>query len=385
MKKIYSLLLVIFVLFLASCNNYKNNYEITNSNFETFYNVSSSFSTNKDVVSLKIEVSEKNTTEYKYQTDIIVNLNVYYKYDNNIVIDLGSINESLIFKKKKSITKTINIKSLKSVDLFYIEIKAASGSISTKEQVEVKEIEYHLPDFKVTDSNSMNIEDAKKNEELKLKFLNDLKTFKDINLTNDSSISTTILNLNANSIIGIPLEQMKVVTKETTNYKEVSFDGSKDLSIYETIDNLTTLKSVSYDETDGKYYVDESIVENNDLLGFELLDILSLINDFDHTKVLIENNINTYRITGFIKDFVPSFIYNEIIKQLGQFISVEELSRLKISLVINIGNDKLVLATQINFNLNNELIGKVSLDLNQTFEYKEFEKFDLNKENVIIN
>ena len=39
-------LLVIFVLFLASCNNYKNNYEITNSNFETFYNVSSSFSTN---------------------------------------------------------------------------------------------------------------------------------------------------------------------------------------------------------------------------------------------------------------------------------------------------------------------------------------------------
>ncbi|MDY0277745.1 MAG: hypothetical protein RBQ97_06640 [Acholeplasma sp.] len=370
-------LLFFLIIMLVSCQKIDHEYSINVESFESFYQID-------------VEI-KKEGSNYNYAINVLphiefenteskVEMKVYFKYENDIKIDLTTKNVSITLPQEKPYSGIYDSKEFGTITLFYIEVTSAKGEITSNSEIDIVKKVYEVPAFNKEIKNNL-VDDVEKNKsimnELQEKMVvagneMSLASF----LTVDVSVENKVVTSNNTSS-----EDSHVQTRITDNYLEIS-DGL-DKHVYLNKSSRIFYYPILEDERyENVYYIEPEVITLGDyeeLVNEQELNSSDF--EYDYAKVLFEKITNGYQITGFVKDLVPKDEYQglkELFAMLG--LDSEMLEEFIVVLKVTFSDNGFSIKNLMRFDINMSHVSYIDITTTQSYSYSEFEIIDLDSD-----
>lgn len=385
MKKWLFIFIIFSALSVSSCQENEKktpkSYEVDIASFESFFSISTSLEeTNEHELIVDLE-QLYDYTEIKGSADIVVYVSYMF---NHINLSEGY---PLSFDLQSNADKTIEIEDYyRDINVEYIEVIKAEGSVFTKDVVNIQQKIYDVPVFEAHHEDAFAID----NEELNGQLFQELDQgiLNILNTGTSQFLTYSIKTMQSYTFEGeIETESNELRLQIKDNYLYYS-DGIEQDIIQDEDGKLFHYHLDPLYIISNKQVVEMSVIQSIDQLDIVLPDdyVIDLqLLDLSSNELLISKEGNTYNVIGYLKDLVSSAEYQMIVMQLiSADINPEVLNRTTLSFTFVVYDLGFSMTSEMNLDLPHESLTNISTRVDYYLSYEAFDPINLKSDAYLI-
>lgn len=370
MKKYILPFLIVFLIFLSSCEANEKEYELKIDNLENFFEIVIDNEITKNGIKYTLNLNEKNTLDLE---DFNISLEIHFK--------VYRINGDYIYRDTKitnlrtnTYSGFISNENVDYAETYYIYINNVSGKVYSTKNFENKEYKYTHLDKPIF------LDDLVKDKEKNLENFNELnEKLNSYAFENQNYLQINLSTFTSTKIDGktIYSDLQSQSTKANNHLKYIEMSIGNIRIIVKEEDN--TLITYTYD-INGLTYDDKYLVYPTYNNIPDILDVENPIEyEIDPNKMNVSKIGTGYLISAYIKDIIDEETYNgliELYESLSLDTTIIDTTIVEVKYILT---QTIEIETNITIKINGV---ETTVKNTQKISFDEFEIIDLNNKDI---